>query len=84
MCLTYLTRNLSKAIPKPAFADRMGVVITERVASLIFGEEDPMGRVLTVDNATFGGDYIIRGVMKERRDPSTVRFGLINCADAKK
>ena len=66
-----------KGNPQTAFADPMGVVITERVASLIFGEEDPMGRVLTVDNATFGGDYIIRGVMQERRDPSTVRFGLI-------
>ena len=63
--------------PQTAFADPFGMVITDRVASLLFGEEDPMGRVLTVDNSIFGGDYIIRGVVRAQTAPSTIRFGLI-------
>ena len=63
--------------PQTAFADPFGMVITDRMASLLFGEEDPMGRVLTVDNSIFGGDYIIRGVMRAQTVPSTIRFGLI-------
>ena len=63
--------------PETAFADPFGMVITERTASLLFGEEDPMGAVLTVDNSIFGGDYTIRGVLRDQNAASTIRFGLI-------
>ncbi len=66
-----------KGNPQTVFADPLGMAITERMASRLFGEEDPMGKVLTVDNSVFGRDYIVRGVLKDRRDPSTIRFDLV-------
>ena len=57
-----------------AFEDPTSIVITERMANLIYGEENPMGRVLTVVNSIFGGDYIVRGVLKDRIEPTTIHL----------
>jgi hypothetical protein len=38
-----------KGNPQTAFEDPSGMVISERVADLLFGEEDPIGKILTVD-----------------------------------
>ena len=64
-----------------AFEDPTSIVITERMANLIYGEENPMGKVLTVVNSIFGGDYIVRGVLKDRFDPTTIPFNMFVSRD---
>ena len=64
-----------------AFEDPTSIVITERMANLIYGEENPMGRVLTVVNSFFGGDYIVRGVLRDRLDPTTIPFNMFVSRD---
>ena len=65
-----------------AFEDPTSIVITERMANVIYGEENPMGKVLTVVNSIFGGDYIVRGVLKDRLEPTTIPFNMFVSRDA--
>ncbi len=64
-----------------AFEDPTSIVITERMANVIYGEENPMGKVLTVVNSIFGGDYIVRGVLKDRLEPTTIPFNMFVSRD---
>jgi len=67
--------------PETAFEDPSSIVITERMAQRIYGEEDPMGKVLTVENSIFGDDYIVRGVIKDRLEPTTIPFNMLVSRD---
>lgn len=67
--------------PETAFEDPSSIVITERMAQRIYGEEDPMGKVLTVENSIFGDDYIVRGVLKDRQEPTTIPFNMLISRD---
>jgi putative ABC transport system permease protein len=66
-----------KGDPQTAFQDPSGMLITESTALRLFGEEDPMGKILTVNQAAFGGDYVISGILKDYSVHSTIRFNLM-------
>ena len=50
------------------------VVITEGTAKAFFGDKDPIGKVLTVKDDLFPGDFMITGVMQNMSRYATVAF----------
>jgi putative ABC transport system permease protein len=53
------------------------VVITESVAKKYFGNEEPLGKVLTLVTEWQGGDYVVEGVVKDLPENSHVKFDLL-------
>ena len=53
------------------------VVVTETVARKYFGNEDPVGKVITVEDRYTGGDYEIVGILKDLPHHSTLRFDFL-------
>jgi putative ABC transport system permease protein len=64
------TFPLIKGDPKTALKEPDSIVITEEIARKYFGDEDPMGKTLRVDNKQ---DYRITGVLQ--KVPSNSHFG---------
>lgn len=60
-----------KGNPATAFKDPHSLVINEKTARLFFGEEDPIGKTLKVDNRD---PYTITGVMKNLSENTSFDF----------
>lgn len=54
----FFTVPLLQGDPKKALAEQNSVVITQETAKVVFAEEDPMNKTLTINNA----DYMVKGV----------------------
>ncbi len=65
--------------PQSVFRDPQGVVLTETTARRLFGNRNPMGEVVEVEEFSTGGAYTVCGVMKDISPKSTVQFDLV-CA----
>jgi putative ABC transport system permease protein len=48
-----------------AFANPWSILIREGLAKTLFGDEDPIGKTLTIDDRLVGADYTITGVFKD-------------------
>lgn len=59
--------------PQHPFKDAQSVVISESVAKRIFGNEDPMGKVLTGDDKEL---CTVTGVMKDMPENSSIKFDI--------
>lgn len=59
--------DLIKGNPKTALKEPNTLVLDETTAKKYFGDEDPMGKTIFVDN---GADYIVTGIMKDMPDNS--------------
>ena len=72
--LTLLTFPLTAGNPKTALRDPHSVVLSERIAKKYFGEEDPMGKIILLNN-----EYAmtVTGIMKEVPGNSTFRFDVL-------
>jgi putative ABC transport system permease protein len=66
---------LIKGNPETVFADPYSVVLTETTAVKYFGQEDPMGKTLTVNN-TF--DVVVTGVIKDVPLNSSLTFDMLS------
>ena len=68
-------RMFDFTLVKGAFDERFnkpsGIVLTESTAAALFGKEDPLGKVLRMDNRA---DLIVSGVVKDPPDNSTLQF----------
>lgn len=53
------------------------VVITESTAKKYFGNEEPLGKVLTLVTEWQGGDYVVDGVVKDLPENSHIKFDLL-------
>ncbi len=60
--------------PGAFFDEPFAIFVTETTAKRFFGDEDPLGKILTMD--WLNGDYVVRGVIKDL-PPSTVWFGAL-------
>jgi putative ABC transport system permease protein len=60
--------------PKTALAAPYSVVITESMAKKYFGEEDPLGKFLRINNET---DFSVTGVVEEVPSNSHFRFNML-------
>ncbi len=72
--LNMFTFPLIKGDKNTAFDSPYSLVITEDVADKYFGEEDPLGKVISVNNQY---DFTITGVMKNVPHNSYFRFEII-------
>jgi putative ABC transport system permease protein len=69
--LEMFTFPLIKGDVKMALALPHNIVLTERMAEKYFGDDNPIGKVLQVDNSA---DFIVGGVLQNMPDNSTFRF----------
>jgi putative ABC transport system permease protein len=67
--LQVFTYPMLKGDPKNALMDPASVILTEKLAKKLFGDADPMGKVITIDNIT---PLTVTGVMEDL--PSNSRF----------
>ncbi|MCZ6636206.1 MAG: ABC transporter permease [bacterium] len=60
-------------------SEPLSILVTESTAKRFFGDADPVGKVLSVDDRYYGGEYTITGVLKDVPRYSTLRFDVL-CA----
>jgi putative ABC transport system permease protein len=72
--LTLLTFPLTMGNPETALRDPNSIVLSERIAKKYFGNEDPLGKFITLNN-----EYAmtVTGIMKEIPGNSTFRFDML-------
>jgi predicted permease len=66
--------EMIKGDPATALAEPTGIVITESTARTFFGQEDPMNRIIRIDNAR---DQKVTGVVKDVPPNSFLQFDYI-------
>jgi putative ABC transport system permease protein len=64
-----------KGDPETALTDRHSVVVSDSTAKKIFGDEDPLGKVLKVDDAA---DFTVTGVIKDAPHNSHLQFDYLS------
>ena len=62
---------LLKGNPETALNGGSSIVLTEKLAKMIFGEEEAMGQVIKIDNKDF---FTVTGVMKDLPDNTRFKF----------
>lgn len=62
--------------PQTVFKSPASVVITEEMAHKFFGNDDPMGKIITFESAKFSGDYQVSGVLKDLGN-TTLKFDFL-------
>jgi len=62
-----------KGDPKSAFSERNNLVITESIARRVFGDEDPMGKVIKIGTL----DFKVAGIIKDVPQTSHIMFDCI-------
>jgi ABC-type antimicrobial peptide transport system permease subunit len=72
--LALLTFPLTLGDPETALRDPNSIVLSERKAKKYFGNEDPVGKIITLNNEY---PMTVTGVMKEIPGNSTFRFDMI-------
>ena len=72
--LEMFTFPLTRGDAKTALRDPNSLILSERVSKKYFGSEDPLGKVLTVDNRF---PAKVTGVMKDVPENSTFRFDIL-------
>lgn len=60
--LEMFSLNFVKGDPKTALADPQTIILTEELGRTLFGSEDPIGKILKVDN---NYDAVVTGVIKK-------------------
>ncbi len=72
--LTLLTFPLTMGNPETALKDLNSIVLSERTARKYFGTEDPMGKIVTLNNEH---PMTVTGIMKEIPGNSTFHFDML-------
>lgn len=72
--LTMFTFPLIKGDPASALTDPSSIVISENMARKYFENEDPLGKILRVDNHT---NFIVSGVMENIPSNSHLKFDFL-------
>ena len=60
--------------PKTAFTHPLSIVLSEDAAKQLFGDEDPLGKMVKVDNAT---PIKVTGVVRKIPNKSTIQFDFL-------
>ena len=68
---------LIKGDPKTAFRTPYSAVITDDMAQRLFGDIDPMGQTVSIENRNFPGQYTVTGIVKAPRPLSDLYFHLL-------
>src|SRR6185503_14409060 len=73
--LTAFSFPLLKGDARSALRDPYSIVLTERMAKALFGNDDPMGKVVKMDNEE---NFKVTGVLKNLPDNTQFSFDWIN------
>jgi len=65
---------LIKGDPQHPFTDTWSIILSETTAKKIFGDEDPMGKVLKADDKK---PYHVTGVMKDIPENASIKFNIV-------
>ena len=65
---------LVKGDSKRALSDPHSIVMTEQMAHKYFGQEDPVGQILTIDNSY---DFTVTGILQNMPYNSTLHFDFL-------
>ncbi len=68
---------LLRGDPQAVFEDRNSVVLREEVAKRYFGDEDPMGKVLSIKLGSRFFDFTVAGVARDIPQNSSITFDLL-------
>ncbi|MEQ9442513.1 MAG: FtsX-like permease family protein [Cyclobacteriaceae bacterium] len=60
-----------------ALTYKHSIVITEQVSAKYFGDRNPVGKILKVIGGSLGGDFVVKGVLKELPENSHLQFELL-------
>ena len=71
------TFPLVKGDPKTALKEPFTVVLSEEKARKYFGDEDPVGKILTLNDRYSQSDFTVNGVLKEIPENSHFRFDFL-------
>jgi putative ABC transport system permease protein len=66
--------RLLRGNPKTALASLYSVVLTEKMAGIIFGDEDPMGKVLRLNNEV---PYTVTGIVENPPSNTIIKFNAL-------
>ena len=69
-----------KGSPGTAFPNPNAIAITKSAAKRLFGDNDPIGKVLTAESHHHGGERIITAVLEDVPRNSTSRFDYVTTA----
>ena len=72
--LAMFTFPLMKGDPRTALADPSSIVLSERMAKKYFDRQDPIGKILHVDNQR---DFVITGILENVPSNSHLRFDFL-------
>lgn len=81
--LTVFNFPLLVGDPQTVFQDPHTVVITEAMAEKFFANQNPIGKVISVEHHWFKGDYTVTGVLKNIPQNSTLRFDFLSASTPK-
>ena len=68
---------LIKGDSETVFRLPYSAVITDDMAQHLFGDTDPMGKTVSVDNRIFPGEYTVTGIVKAPQRSSDLHFHLL-------
>ena len=69
--------KLKKGDPQDVLNNEQSVVLTEEIASLYFGTEDPVGKTLTFIFGNKRKDFIVSGISENIPENSTIQFKIL-------
>jgi len=72
--LNIFSFEMSAGNPQTVFSEPYSIVLTEEMALKYFGDENPVGKSLTIDNKIA---VTINGVMKDVPRPSSIQFDFL-------
>ncbi len=72
--LTIFSFPLTKGVRTKALNDPMSLVISQKTAEKYFGTEDPIGKILTVNNRF---EFLVTGIFQDVPQNSTFRFNVL-------
>ena len=72
--LEMFTFPLVKGNPKTVLSNPHSIILTESMAEKYFGNEDPIGKVVTIDN-TF--DFTVTGILQNMAHNTTINFDFL-------
>ncbi len=66
--------DLLRGDPETVLADPLSVVLTKTTAEKYFGEKDPVGEIINIDNSL---DFLITGIVEDPPGNSSIKFDFI-------
>jgi len=73
--LQMFTFPLVKGDPQTALSDPYSIIVTEKMAAKYFGDEDPLGKILRIDNEC---DVTVTGVARDMPNNSILWFDFLS------